>query len=167
MSQNPVLKFKLAANPAPFIQKACSDAAHIADSSSKYTCTEEKGVLVFKNATFAIVHTTPVTAPGYSIYYATHETRAMIKKAKATFLMSAMPSSSACGIECSEDKAPPAALADYVELSAAVKTGKLAKGEGSCHGEAVGEGSEWEIFELDEGLSDDEWEDIGECGALA
>ncbi|GAB1744704.1 hypothetical protein NU219Hw_g2243t1 [Hortaea werneckii] len=60
-----VTKFLLTeTTPVSLKKTMCCDASHRVDSSDRHTCTAQKGVLLFEDASFTLVHATdPIATP--------------------------------------------------------------------------------------------------------
>ncbi|RMX70607.1 hypothetical protein D0869_16476 [Hortaea werneckii] len=65
MPPKAVTKFLLTEKTHVSLKKGmCCDAAHRTDWSNRYTCTAQKGILLFEDASFSIVHATiPIAIP--------------------------------------------------------------------------------------------------------
>ncbi|KAI7233432.1 hypothetical protein KC330_g5374 [Hortaea werneckii] len=65
MPPKAVTKFLLTEKTHVSLKKGmCCDAAHRTDWSNRYTCTAQKGILLFEDASFSIVHATiPIATP--------------------------------------------------------------------------------------------------------
>ncbi|TKA27629.1 hypothetical protein B0A50_04461 [Salinomyces thailandicus] len=82
MAETPVLKFRLHESARTFAGSSCGDASHRANKSvsKRFYCAEEKGVFVFADGTYSIVHVREPAA-GFLKYSANAMSKAKLKQA--------------------------------------------------------------------------------------
>ncbi|KAK5115426.1 hypothetical protein LTR85_009886 [Meristemomyces frigidus] len=115
-------RFKLS-DPAAaaFVDKPCCDGSHSRDTNSRRTCSSPKGMYLWPNGSYAIVHYTATIDAGYIVQPACADSLALLERKKEEYTKNAVEQCSAT--EARKEKAMPPHLKSKQAANANTKHG--------------------------------------------